>query len=42
MPEPAVRSARRAGDQLALRFGVSDEAMAWRLYSFGLSKKRPD
>jgi Zn-dependent peptidase ImmA (M78 family) len=36
MPEPAVRA--HAGDRtLPERFGVSGEAMSWRLYSFGLS-----
>jgi Zn-dependent peptidase ImmA (M78 family) len=38
MPEPAVRSS--AGeDWLWRRFGVSDEAMGWRLYSFGLGER---
>ena len=36
MPEEAVRAA--AGDN---RFGVSDEALAWRLYNLGLGSKRP-
>ena len=38
MPEPEVRTAW-AGDVAAAaeRFGVSAEAMQWRLYSFGLS-----
>jgi Zn-dependent peptidase ImmA (M78 family) len=41
MPENAVRS--RADDEhdLAARFGVSQEAMAWRLYNFGLRYERP-
>jgi Zn-dependent peptidase ImmA (M78 family) len=42
MPEPAVREAwpRSATvDELALRFGVSSEAMSWRLYSFGLAAR---
>jgi Zn-dependent peptidase ImmA (M78 family) len=41
MPENAVRA--RAGDELdlAARFGVSEEAMAWRLYNFGLRYERP-
>jgi Zn-dependent peptidase ImmA (M78 family) len=35
MPEEAVRAA--AGDEaIAARFGVSGEAMRWRLYSFAL------
>ena len=39
MPEPAVREAW-AGDaeQTAERFGVSGEAMRWRLYGFGLGE----
>lgn len=39
MPEPAVREAW-AGDaeETAERFGVSGEAMRWRLYSFGLGE----
>ena len=37
MPEPAVRAA--AGEN---RFGVSDEALAWRLYNLGLRETRPD
>ena len=36
MPEPAVRAA--AGEN---RFGVSDEALAWRLYNLGLRETRP-
>jgi Zn-dependent peptidase ImmA (M78 family) len=37
MPEPAVRVS--AGDAAAAsRFGVSSEAMQWRLYSFGLAE----
>jgi Zn-dependent peptidase ImmA (M78 family) len=36
MPEPAVRAA--AGEN---RFGVSDEAFAWRLYNLGLTAERP-
>jgi Zn-dependent peptidase ImmA (M78 family) len=37
MPEPAVRSAYVGSSAgLGVRFGVSDEAMAWRLYSFDL------
>jgi Zn-dependent peptidase ImmA (M78 family) len=38
MPEPEVRTAW-SGDVTATaeRFGVSAEAMQWRLYSFGLS-----
>jgi Zn-dependent peptidase ImmA (M78 family) len=42
MPEPAVRTAY-AGDAsgVAASFGVSEEAMAWRLYNFGLVSERP-
>jgi IrrE N-terminal-like domain len=40
MPEEAVRTLHGAND-LATRFGVSAEAMSWRLYNFGLSDKRP-
>jgi|SRR6188472_474447 len=36
MPEPAVRAA--AGEN---RFGVSDEALHWRLYNLGLTETRP-
>ena len=36
MPEPAVRAA--AGEN---RFGVSEEALAWRLYNLGLATERP-
>ena len=36
MPEPAVRAA--AGEN---RFGVSDEALAWRLYNLGLRETPP-
>jgi IrrE N-terminal-like domain len=38
MPEPEVR---RAFGEAAMptRFGVSDEAMRWRLYSFGLAER---
>lgn len=38
MPEDEVRAAA-AGGEVAARFGVSGEAMAWRLYSFGLGEK---
>jgi Zn-dependent peptidase ImmA (M78 family) len=40
MPEPAVRS--RYGEdpeETAVRFGVSGEAMRWRLYSFGIGER---
>jgi IrrE N-terminal-like domain len=40
MPEPSVRVAHRSGFGAA-RFAVSDEAMQWRLYSFGLRDERP-
>ncbi len=36
MPEAAVRDAE--GEN---RFGVSDEAMAWRLYNLGLIETKP-
>ena len=36
MPEPAVRAA--GGEN---RFGVSDEAFAWRLYNLGLAPNPP-
>ena len=36
MPEAAVRAA--GGEN---RFGVSDEALAWRLYNLGFRKQRP-
>ena len=36
MPEPTVRGAF-CDAALSERFGVSDEAMHWRLYSFGLA-----
>ena len=45
MPEPAVRDEwRRAADldELARRFGVSEQAMHWRLYSFGVVGERPE
>jgi Zn-dependent peptidase ImmA (M78 family) len=38
MPEDAVRAAAAEGEA-ASRFGVSGEAMAWRLYSFGLGER---
>jgi Zn-dependent peptidase ImmA (M78 family) len=42
MPEPSVRAHFAEGiDGLVDRFGVSTEAMAWRLYSFGLVKDPP-
>jgi Zn-dependent peptidase ImmA (M78 family) len=44
MPEPTVRAefarAASAAD-LGRYFGVSEEAMAWRLYNFGLVGDRP-
>jgi hypothetical protein len=45
MPEPLVRQhfARDSSlDELASSFGVSSEAMAWRLYNFGLIQNRPE
>ena len=44
MPEPAVRAEwRRSGarDALAAAFGVSAQAIGWRLYSFGLASEQP-
>jgi Zn-dependent peptidase ImmA (M78 family) len=44
MPEEAVRDAftrDRSIDGLAAVFGVSQEAMHWRLYNFGLVGERP-
>ncbi len=44
MPEPAVRSAFSADDSIeamAARFDVSQEAMHWRLFNFGLVEERP-
>jgi Zn-dependent peptidase ImmA (M78 family) len=39
MPEPAVRGTFAGdADVCAARFGVSAEAMRWRLYSFGLGE----
>jgi Zn-dependent peptidase ImmA (M78 family) len=39
MPEPAVRDAWAGdADECAEHFGVSGEAMRWRLYSFGLGE----
>jgi Zn-dependent peptidase ImmA (M78 family) len=40
MPEDAVRAAASDRDPAA-RFGVSVEAMRWRLYSFGLAEPPP-
>ncbi len=41
MPEPEVRREFSATARLAERFGVSDEAMRWRLYNFGLVDEHP-
>ncbi len=44
MPEPAVRSAFSPDDSVeatATRFDVSQEAMRWRLFNFGLVGERP-
>ena len=38
MPEDEVRATADDGEPAA-RFGVSGEAMAWRLYSFGLGER---
>ena len=40
MPEEAVRAAHPYGSG-AIRFGVSEEAMQWRRYSFGLRSDPP-
>jgi hypothetical protein len=37
MPEAAVRTEFSRGGDVAALFGVSGEAMSWRLYSFGLA-----
>jgi hypothetical protein len=43
MPETDVRAEFDRGGDVAARFGVSGEAMTWRLYSFGLaSAPRPN
>ncbi len=44
MPEPAVRNAFPRDDSveaMATRFDVSQEAMHWRLFNFGLVEERP-
>jgi Zn-dependent peptidase ImmA (M78 family) len=42
MPEDAVRTTWRSDcEEPAGRFGVSAEAMNWRLYSFGIVQERP-
>ena len=41
MPEPAVRAEFASDGDLAERFGVSSEAMAWRLYNLELLAERP-
>ncbi len=44
MPEPAVRDAFPRADSveaMAAMFGVSREAMHWRLFNFGLVEERP-
>ena len=41
MPEPAVRAEFTGGGEIAERFGVSSEAMAWRLYNLGLVEESP-
>jgi Zn-dependent peptidase ImmA (M78 family) len=44
MPEPAVRAAWEREPEIAAcaeRFGVSGEAMHWRLYDLGLVEERP-
>jgi Zn-dependent peptidase ImmA (M78 family) len=41
MPEPAVRTEFAAGGDIAERFGVSAEAMAWRLYNLAVTDVHP-
>ena len=41
MPEPALRAEFAGANGLAERFGVSAEAMAWRLYNLGLAPEQP-
>ena len=41
MPEDAVRTAFARGEVLASRLGVSEEAIGWRLYNFGLVASTP-
>jgi hypothetical protein len=44
MPEPAVRAEwprAESTEALARRFGVSEEAMGWRLYNLGVVEERP-
>ncbi len=44
MPEPAVRAAWECEPEIAAcaeRFGVSGEAMHWRLYNLGLVEESP-
>jgi hypothetical protein len=41
MPEAEVREAFSLRPALAEHFGVSDEAMSWRLYNLGLASERP-
>ena len=45
MPEELVREEwprAATADELAAGFGVSAEAMAWRLYNFELVRERPE
>ena len=39
MPESSLREVEQ--DEASALFGVSDEAMAWRLFNLGLSEQRP-
>jgi Zn-dependent peptidase ImmA (M78 family) len=41
IPEPEVRETFSMTAALAERFGVSGEAMSWRLYNLGLVDERP-
>jgi Zn-dependent peptidase ImmA (M78 family) len=44
MPEPAVREEwpkAESATELASWFGVSEDAMSWRLYNIGLTRERP-
>jgi Zn-dependent peptidase ImmA (M78 family) len=44
MPQTEVRAAIAIGagvSELAARFGVSDVALAWRLFNLGLAERPP-
>jgi Zn-dependent peptidase ImmA (M78 family) len=42
MPDEAVRAEIARGAGVSSQFGVSEDAMKWRLYSFGVLSERPD